>query len=165
MCTCGHSSNPMTALQDQSPVQKLLTATHVNKMAREKHYKTSRDRTLYFLAYTSITTEMYSTNMLVIRMGKQLGVHHILCPQTMCQIQDSYNSLMGVSPPHPSLSPGQTSTQTSTHLQTLSKYTLLLRYTLPDAYFFLPITAEASCCCMVTCMRTHAHRNSSTYTL
>jgi hypothetical protein len=54
----------MTALQDQFPVQKLPTAIQVNKMAREKHYKTARKRTLYFPAYINMTTTgMYLINM------------------------------------------------------------------------------------------------------
>lgn len=85
------------------------------------------------------TTGMYSTNMQVIWMVKQQGVHHVLCPQMMCQIQDQLQLLNG------GLSPGQT----STHLWTLSKHTSHLGNTRPDAYFFLPIPAEAYCRLMV----------------
>jgi hypothetical protein len=42
----------MTALQDQFPVQKLLTAIHVNKMAKRKALQDSnKENTVFSIIY------------------------------------------------------------------------------------------------------------------
>jgi hypothetical protein len=124
MCTCGHNNNPMTALQDQSPVQKLLTAIHVNKMEREKHYKTAKETEHCIFLHVPVWQLQECIRQTCKSSGwskSREDITNMLSPLIMYQIEDRLLQLLrggggGVLPlspltppdkPQPTYGPGQ----------------------------------------------------------